>query len=308
MSRRNLGALGLGVVVALVLAQLLPGHAAKTSGPAEAKKGRPAVPTAPPKIQTDAGGLAYVWIPPGTFMMGCSPGESELGLWLRCLDDEKPEHPVAITRGFWVGQTEVTVGAYKRFTQATKRLMPHEPVYFRRPLNPNWANDRMPMVNVTWDDAVAYCRWAGGRLPAEAEWEYAARAGSKAGFYGALDDIAWWAGNSGRQKLVGVIRIPTALVANENGMHEAGQKRPNAFGLYDMLGNVEEWVADWYDNGYYARSPSQDPAGPAAGDGRVTRGGNWLSTSAGLRVSDRHRAVPGLGFESIGFRCVREAP
>jgi len=117
MRRRNLGALGLTVVAALFLAQLLPGQAAKTPAPTEAKKGRPAS----RKAETDPGGLAYVWIPPGTFMMGCSPGDSE------CSGGEKPAHGVTISRGFWMGQTEVTVGAYKQYTRATNRAMPSQP-------------------------------------------------------------------------------------------------------------------------------------------------------------------------------------
>ena len=249
-------------------------------------------------------GLNYVWIPPGTFMMGCSPGDTE------CLDNEKPPHQVTITKGFWLGQTEVTVGAYKRFAGATGRQMPPEPVLEERALNPGWGNEAMPIVNVTWDDAQAYCVWADGRLPTEAEWEYAARAGSTAARYGPLDEIAWYADNSGRQRLDSA-RIWDAhksnylwhINNNGNSLHEVGLKRANDFGLYDMLGNVVMWVNDWYDEKYYKIIPSQDPTGPTTGALRVARGGSWVSYPKYVRVSCRSSAVPAYWDNGLGFRC-----
>ena len=247
-------------------------------------------------------GLKYVWIPPGTFMMGCSPGDTE------CWDNEKPPHRVTITKGFWMGQTVVTVGAYKRFAGATGRQMPPEPDHDERPLNPGWGNEAMPIVNVTWDDAQAYCVWAGGRLPTEAEWEYAARAGSTAARYGPLDEIAWYADNSGRQRLdceriwnEDQANYFKRLNENGNGLHEVGLKRANGFGLYDMLGNVVVWVNDWYD--LYQNSQFQDPTGPTSGEPRVQRGGSWVSYPRCVRVSCRYSVVPAYRGEGLGFRC-----
>jgi formylglycine-generating enzyme required for sulfatase activity len=246
----------------------------------------------------------YVWIPPGTFLMGCSPGDSEFTI------DAKPPHQVTITKGFWMGQTPVTVGGYKRFVAATGKQMPPEPNICGTLPNPGWGNDAMPMVMVTWEDAQAYCGWAGGRLPTEAEWEYAARAGSTAACYGDLDEIAWYADNSGRERLDSEriwkedpYKYGTRLLENGGGIHEVGQKRANAFGLHDMLGNVWEWVNDWYDEKYYQGSPSHDPAGPTSGWMRVLRGGSWSINPGLVRVWNRHSLTPGFRCYVNGFRC-----
>jgi formylglycine-generating enzyme required for sulfatase activity len=219
-------------------------------------------------------GLQYVWIPPGTFMMGCSPGDSA------CLSDEKPAHQVTLTKGFWIGQTEVTVGAYKRFVVASGRQMPPASRF-----NVDWANEKMPVVNVTWDEARAYCLWAGGRLPTEAEWEYAARGGSTEARYGNLDEVAWYNKNSGHQP------------------HEVAQKPANGLGLFDVLGNVEEWVSDWYEGAYYRNSPSQDPSGPASGKYHILRGVSWVTSSISSRVSFRFVVGREHKGEDDGLRC-----
>jgi WD40 repeat protein len=216
-------------------------------------------------------GLKYVWIPPGTFKMGCSPGDSD------CQDNEKPQHQVTLTKGYWLGQTPVTVGGYKRFAGATGRQMPPEPDF-----NHKYS---MPMVYVDWDDAHDYCIWAGGRLPTEAEWEYAARAGSTNQRYAALDKVAWYLGNSGRQ------------------LHPVGEKLANEFGLHDMLGNAAEWVSDWFDENYYRNSLSQDPSGPVEGIYRVVRGGSWYGGPGNVRVSSRDKYVPTSRGSRNGFRC-----
>jgi formylglycine-generating enzyme required for sulfatase activity len=221
-------------------------------------------------------GLKYVRIPSGTFQMGCSPGDNG------CENNERPSHQVSLSKAFWIGQTEVTVGAYKRFVGASGRHMPYAPDF-----NNSWANDNLPIVNVTWDEASAYCSWAGGRLPTEAEWEYAARGGSTEARYGNLDEIAWYDGNSGQQR------------------REVARKRANGFGLYDLLGNVWEWVSDWYDEQYYQHSPSQDPSGPSSGQDRVLRGGSWVSNARNVRVSVRAWSDP-ASRSYFGFRCARD--
>jgi serine/threonine-protein kinase len=219
-------------------------------------------------------GLKYVWIPPGAFTMGCSPGDTD------CNPNENPAHRVTITRGFWIGQTVVTVAAYRKFAESTGAQMPPAPN-----INSGSNNQEMPMVSVSWDDATAFCGWARGRLPTEAEWEYAARAGNTEARYGPLDKIAWYSFNSSHK------------------MHEVAHKRANGFGLYDTLGNVWEWVNDWYDQNYYRHSPSQDPTGPVSGRFRVQRGGSWYFTPRVVRVSDRYWVVPSLKPNDVGFRC-----
>ena len=253
-------------------------------------------------------GLKYVWIPSGTFMMGCSAGDRE------CSAEENPPHEITTIKGFWIGQTEVTVGAYKRFADESGTAMPPEPEIAGGELNRSWGNEQKPIVNVSWNDALAFCTWSGGRLPTEAEWEYAARGGSTGSWYGPLDDIAWYADNSGVNRFNSTTiwreerkKILARLRNNANQMHEVAQKRPNAFGVFDILGNVSEWVNDWFEEAYYQRSPSKDPPGPTSGGFRVVRGGSWNSNRWLLRASIRPKGTPGLKSSGIGMRCVREA-
>lgn len=227
-------------------------------------------------------GQRYVWIPPGNFMMGCSQGDNE------CRDDERPLHQVTITKGFWMGQTAVTVGAWKRYRIATgTKALPTE-VFGVKNLN-EAGEDNMPASGMTWDEAKSYCEWASMRLPTEAEWEYAARAGTTAVRYGDLDSIAWYSGNSG------------------SALHGVGLKQPNAWNLYDMLGNVWQWTADWYDAGYYAKSETENPRGATGGQFRVLRGGSWYLNPQIVRLSIRDRYGPG-GRNGLGCRCVGELP
>lgn len=214
-------------------------------------------------------GQRYVWIPPGTFRMGCSPGDSE------CDGDQKPAHSVTISRGFWLGQTEVTVAAFQALSRSTGTAVPS-----------GQKGDRHPVVNVTWDEAGAYCQAIGGRLPSEAEWEYAARGGVNAARYGTLDAVAWYSSNSG------------------SSTHEVATKQANAYGLYDMLGNVWEWVADWH--GIYSAGVETDPQGPSSGQNRVVRGGSWIVGPKGTRASLRGGDLPGGRANDGGLRCAWE--
>jgi formylglycine-generating enzyme required for sulfatase activity len=210
-------------------------------------------------------GLTYIWIPPGSFAMGRSPGDTE------CQENEKPTRLVEITKGFWIGETPVTQDAYQH-------VMGSNPSHFRGP--------KRPVENVSWDDGIRYCQAAGARLPTEAEWEYAARAGTAAARYGDLDEIAWYGANSEEQTL------------------EVKRKRPNALGLYDTLGNVWEWVADWYDESYYRRNEALNPVGPKDGIYKVVRGGSWNSNPMNARASYRFWLVPAYRNTVVGFRCV----
>ncbi len=217
-----------------------------------------------PRIGKD--GLNYRWIPPGRFMMGCSPGDKE------CADDEKPAHEVEITKGFWIGETEVTQEAYQRITGQT-------PSKFK--------GAKRPVEQVSWTEAKNYCGMIGLRLPAEAEWEYAARAGDTRPRYGDLNKIAW----SGEDFIKG-------------STHDVGGKLPNAWGLHDMLGNVFEWVEDWY--GPYSPGFQRDPAGLADGKQHVVRGGSWGDFTWGVRASLRDWSVPAFRNVDVGFRCAGE--
>lgn len=213
-------------------------------------------------------GQKYVWIPPGEFEIGCSPSDNE------CKGGERRRHSVTvrITRGFWLGQTEVTQDAYER-------MVGHNLFPFKGP--------QYPVEGVNWYEAQEYCEAAGGWLPTEAEWEYAARAGSIDALYGQRGVIAWYSGNSGNQT------------------HPARQKQPNSWGLYDMLGNVKEWVADWYEENYYQTLPSLaiDPKGPPSGVHRVLRGGYWDDGPGDVRASSRDFGLPSNRSVGYGFRC-----
>ena len=254
--------------------------------------------------RNDRDGLIYAAIPPGSFQMGCSSGD--------CPANERPAHKVTISRAFWIGTTETTVEAYKRFAHATGRAMPPDEAEGFN-VNPGWKNDLQPIVNVTWDEAADYCKWAGGALPSEAQWEYAARGGSTQDPYGPLDEIAWTASNSGRARIDAdaIFRDDKAhyeerIMKNGNRPHDVAQKTPNGFGLYDMIGNVAEWTNDWFDPTYYSHSPETDPQGADSSPARVSRGGHFIYPSVPNRASKRLWNAPQGRSPVVGFRCMME--
>ena len=205
---------------------------------------------------------------PGRFLMG-SP-ESEVGR----LNDEGPTHEVELTQGFWMAEVPVT----QRLWEAVAGSNPSK---FK-------GADR-PVEKVSWSDCDEWIRKAnsmtGGlnlRLPTEAEWEYAARAGTTGPRYGELDAIGWYDGNSGNQT------------------HPVSQKAANAWGLHDMIGNVWEWCSDWY--GDYPTGNATDPRGPSSGSFRVRRGGSWVNVARVARSAFRFRNAPGNRSNNLGFR------
>ena len=266
-------------------------------------------------------GIDMVKIPAGSFMMGsgacktvtgacpkddpfttkneaegCTPSETV------CTGskDERPRHKVTLTRVFYLSKTEVTQKQYHAVmgTNSSKFT----------------GDDQHPVESVSWFDAIKFANalsqkeglpacyddkgnviggsavyaCKGYRLPTEAEWEYAARAGTEGARYGKLDDIAWYGKNSG------------------NKTHPVGKKKPNTFGLFDMLGNVYEWCHDWY--GDYPTGSQTNPDGPRAGSGRVFRGGSWFDDAGRVRAADRYFVDPSRAYGSRGFRLARSAP
>jgi len=232
-------------------------------------------PAAGQQMTLDLGGgveMKLAFIPAGEFQMGSDSGSN----------DEKPVHKVRISKPFYMGLTEVTQRQYEA-------VMGSNPSYFKGADN--------PVEQVSWNDAVEFCKKLSAktgkavRLPTEAEWEYASRAGSKTAYcFGdsdsGLGEYAWYGNNS------------------DSKTHPVGQKKPNAWGLFDMHGNVWEWCSDWYDEGYYGKSASDDPTGASSGSSRVLRGGSWLNSANFTRSATRPWLYPSVTLNSYGFRVV----
>jgi len=230
-------------------------------------------------------------------MMGSRPDEPYK-------KDDETRHKVHITKPFWMSKYEITNGQFEAFTVATQYVT--EPQQTDSPTtwidlknNPEveqpWHD--LGVVRITWNDAVAFAKWVSEStgetfaLPTEAQWEYACRSGSTGMYYFGnseeqLGDYAWFSPNSNWHT------------------HVVGGRQPNAWGLYDMLGNTWEWCADWYGETYYASSSKEDPMGPQTGDRRVFRGGGWAGNPEHLRAAFRNWSTPDFQNDDVGFRVV----
>ncbi|KIF82108.1 formylglycine-generating enzyme family protein [Noviherbaspirillum autotrophicum] len=310
-------------------------------------------PAALPAHRNNVLGMRLVLVPAGEFLMGSDETPEALAKdypqYERRrfveLSDEAPVHRVRITHPFYLGQYEVTVGQFKKFLALSgyvpqsvadgtggygynpdydPRSSPRGDAFDGRHPKYSWRNpgfpqdDNHPVVNITWNDAVAMAEWLSKRegvryrLPTEAEWEYAARAGSRTRYCSgdapqSLLKVANTFDADTQKKWPQWTQF--ALAGHDGFAFTApvGSFAPNAFGLYDMHGNAWEWVADWYDEHYYAGSPLDDPQGPADGSVRVRRGGSWHTWALYARASYRNWNNPDTRYTLVGMRLLREA-
>jgi formylglycine-generating enzyme required for sulfatase activity len=222
-------------------------------------------------VQKDSLGIEFAYIPPGTFMMGSENGDS----------DETPVHEVKISQAFWIGIYEIT-------QEQWKNVMGTTPSHFQN-------CDKCPVEQVSWNDVQKFIKTLNSktkdgstyRLPTEAEWEYAARAGTTEDYAGDIESLGWYDTNSGLKT------------------HPVGTKSANPWGLYDTHGNVWEWVQDWYGDGKYPDESVTDPSGPTSGSYHIARGGGWDSNAIDLRSANRFSDSPESRFHDLGFRIVR---
>ena len=227
-------------------------------------------------------GREMVQIPEGPFTMGSNDGDP----------DEAPEHQVYL-KGFYLDRKEVTQEEYMRFARMTKRAVPRIEVFDddqSKILKPEFA-----AMSVSWDEAAAYCKWAGKRLPTEAEWEKAGRGGSKRRYPWGDKFITNAANVDGSEDGYKYLAPP--------GSFDAGR---SPYGLHDMTGNVAEWVEDSYDEHYYRKAPFRDPKGPENADLKVVRGGSWRETELHVRLSKRFAAKHWRTDVTIGIRCASD--
>jgi formylglycine-generating enzyme len=324
----------------------------------------PAPQHAPPLVIENSIGMKLVRVPAGEFFMGSDESPESLAASfpqyerkrLEELSDESPVHRVRITRDFFLGRHEVTIGQFRRFVEASGYVpesiadgtggygynaahaastASRGEAFEGRDPKYSWQHtgfaqdDSHPVLNVTWNDAVAMAAWLSRRegktyrLPTEAEWEYACRAGSSARYHpaqGAKGETVAVAGHD-PQSLLAIANtfdaaaLPFwsnwkayALPSSDGHAFTApvGSFAANAFGLHDMLGNAWEWTADFHDETYYARSPVADPAGPADGSARVRRGGSWHTWALYARCSYRNWNAASTRYTLVGIRLLRE--
>jgi formylglycine-generating enzyme required for sulfatase activity len=264
-----------------------------------------------------ADGMAIVYVPAGEFLMGSTDADPDAA------DNEKPQHTVYLD-AFWMDRTEVTVAQFRAFVQATGyRTLAEQRGYadawvesaaawqtvtgadWQHPFGPeSSAEDSHPVVQVSWDDAAAYCTWAGGSLPSEGQWEKAAR-GTDGRIY------PWGDGFDGTSVNFCDMHCQRASTYDDGyqfaapvGSYPAGA---SPYGMLDMAGNVWEWTADRYAANYYAHSPAENPGGPETGRYRVLRGGSWNHSRDGMRTAFRLDSAPTNVVDNFGFRCVLPA-
>ena len=274
----------------------------------------------PWRVTDKVTGIEMLLVPPGKFVMGMSPGDTEAVEMEKFLEEkmpqlkytERPAHEVTITKAFYLGRTEVTQEQWMKvmgsnpsvFQQSSEGRDSKIAKYIEEGLTKKEAQEKAgaetpnklltaknPVEQVSWGDCQKFCAKTGMKLPTEAQWEYACRAGVRKPRYGELEQIAWYGENSA------------------DTTHPVAQKASNALGFYDMIGNVLEWCQDWYEGGYYKSCEDGvvDPTGPAQSElgSRLLRGGNWNGYSGGCRASQRVGLTPVYAGVYIGFRVVR---
>ena len=274
----------------------------------------------PWRVKDKASGIEMLLVPPGKFVMGMSPGDTEAVEMEKFLEEkwpqlkytERPAHEVTITKAFYLGRTEVTQEQWMKvmgsnpsvFQQSSEGRDSKIAKYIEEGLTKKEAQEKAgaetpnklltaknPVEQVSWDDCQKFCAKTGMKLPTEAQWEYACRAGVRKPRYGELEQIAWYDENS------------------TSTTHPVAQKAPNALGFYDMIGNVLEWCQDWYEGGYYKSCEDGvvDPTGPAQSElgSRLLRGAGWNYNSIGCRASQRVDGAPVSVGNGVGFRVVR---
>lgn len=247
------------------------------------------------ELLTGKDGAPMILIQAGLFPMGVPFGDRDGGR------DEYPRHDVFVDT-FAIDKFEVTNGRYLEFVKSAGHRVPQNP---KNPMRNLWQGDNItdsladrPVINVDWFDADAYCKWAGKRLPTEAEWEKAAKGTSDRRFpWGNVEPTAKHLNYN--QRWIGEKTLMPV------GSYEAGK---SPYGAYDMAGNVWEWVNDWYDPRYYEKSPNKNPKGPESGTKKVIRGAGWPNETPSVRIFTRVESDPTLRNESTGFRCAADAP